>query len=126
MAMEHSRAMMVATIERLRRSEAALRRTEANAVRARMHVDRTATSESQRELDHQPPGACVRIERAAVLRRRLSVMAAALAEAGDALAQIQDELAGHHPTYASEYRRSASQARKAADWAREIERQFSD
>jgi len=117
--------MMAATVDRLQRSEAALQGMEANAMRARMYVDRTA-SERQRELDRQAPGLRVHIERAEVLRRRLSVMAAALAEAGEALAQIQDELAGHHPTYAREYRNSASEARKAAHWAREIERQFND
>jgi hypothetical protein len=124
-AIERSRARLMATRNRLERSAAVLRRSEAGALRAGAKFG-MASLESEQELARRLPDPAVQTQRAKLLRRRLAAAAAALAAVEEELARTYDELAGRGGAQGSERRCRAEAAREAARQARKIDDQFRD
>ncbi|MGY1500110.1 hypothetical protein ACW4TU_26615 [Streptomyces sp. QTS52] len=115
---DRTQGRLTAGQERLDRSAAALRRTDATDLREQETIDRETDVSTTRMAARDPVPLSVLQATADRLREQVAAAAEALAEAEDALVDEHEQ--HHRAQQATEHRHHAAQARTAADTLRTI------
>lgn len=119
-AIERARGRVASSLDRLDRSEAALRRADARDVREQRIADSEASGPRALRDGGRIPRDVLEA-RARRLHRRYAVVAFALGATQSALADEYERLAVEEPELAAEYRRRAEQAHRTAALLRSAE-----
>jgi len=122
-AVEEANTVLEASLDHMRRTEAALDRAYASAAREQANIAR-AVMRGQQHPAPQQRDLTDLANRVSALRKRTAAAAARLAETEELVAHVHDELAAREPGN-PEYKRRANEAREAMRRARETERKYS-